>query len=250
MSVSKSDPARPAQASPAHPAPSEVVVGVILLDAGYPEVERACTPDDAGLTSLPPGFLDNPASWSTPTVFRVAGGLDAQTSASGSDAAGEALRAAAEALDGKVDFLTTDCAWTWFRREDVRGVRVPKLLSSIALLDLAREIGEDVLIVAQSEPTLRALLDPVPAGVRVVGLEDKPEWQRFLSYTPELSPPLDQSLMGDQVVERLQAEFEAHGAPDVLLLECTGIHQFRDRIRAVYRGPLLDQSSFVRYALS
>jgi len=227
------------------------VLGVILLDSeGYTGIEAECTPhDEVGVGWMPPGHLEHPRSWGCDTIYRVARGCTPDASAMASPEAFQGVREAAAALDGRVDLITSDCAYTWFVREALSGTATPAMSSSLALLDLARTVGERVAIVASSAEVLGSLLGEPPAGVRIVGLDGKPEWTRYQTYTIHTDPPLDRAQMAHELLERLDEDFRDNSAPDVILLECTGLPQFRQVIRARFDGPILDIASFVQYML-
>lgn len=226
-------------------------LGVILLDLGYEDEELSCSPQSAEprFGSLPEGFLEHPGTWALPTVFRVAKGCTIDEMAAGSDVAGEGLRQAASALAPRVDLITADCAWTWFRRDDLRGVGTPVLSSGLALLDVARGMSENVVIAALSRTILLGLMKELPPGVRIVGLDDAPEWTRFHDYEPDMSPPIDRELMGDELLDRMRSDFATHGQPGAVVLECTALPQFRDLLIAEFGIPVLDMLSFVHYLL-
>jgi hypothetical protein len=146
--------------------------------------------------------------------------------------------------------VTADCAYTHFAVGQPGRRGAPALLSSLALLDLARSIGPDVAIVSSSGTTLATLFggEP-PPGVRIVDLESTSEWARYQVYTVDTDPPIDPDLMGRQLLQRLEDDIAEHGRPDVMILECTGLPPFRHLIRRVFRGPLMDVAGFVKYLL-
>jgi hypothetical protein len=232
-------------------APGRPAIGVILLDyEGYSGIEAACSPDDeAGLGWMPPGHLENPGSWGCSTIYRIAVGCTPEASAEATPDAAKGVREAAQALDGRVDLITADCAYTWFVHDGLQGIGTPVVTSSLALLDLARSMGEEVAIVASSGEVLGSLMGTPPAGVRIVGLDTKDEWARYQVYSVDTEPSLDRGLMGAQLLERLEEDFAEQGEPDVMLLECTGLPQFRRVIRTRYAGPIIDISSFAHYLL-
>jgi hypothetical protein len=199
---------------------------------------------------MPAGFLENPRSWGCSTIYRIAKGCTPDASAEASPEALEGLREAAKALDGRVDLITADCAYTWFTRQALDEVKTPTLTSSLALLDVARAMGKRVAVVAVSGPTLLSLMgNELSSHERIIGLETKPEWARYQTYTVDTTPPLDRTVMSAQLLERLQDDFDEHGEPDVIILECTGLPQFRGVVRSVYRGPIIDIAGLVEYLL-
>ena len=230
---------------------SAPVLGVILLDyEGYVGEELLCTPDDeVGLGWMPPGHFEHPRSWGCPVLYRVATGCTPEASEQASEDALRGVREAAHALDGRVDLITADCAYTWFVREALDGVRTPALTSSLALLDLARTIGRTVAIISSSGRVLRRLYGPLPVGVRIIGMESKSEWERYQTYSVDTNPPLDRGLMARQLLERLDEDFAQQGEPGAVVLECTGLPQFRDVVRQRYGRPILDIASFVQHLL-
>lgn len=156
---------------------------------------------------------------------------------------------AARALDGRADLITADCAYTWFVREGLESVRAPAVTSSLGLLEVARAMGRDVAIVASSEQVLASQLGTPPYGVRIVGLDSKEEWARYQVYTVDTEPPLDRARMAKELLDRLDEDFAEHGEPDLIMLECTGLPQFRRVIRRRHAGPIIDIAGFVQYLL-
>jgi hypothetical protein len=230
---------------------STPVLGVILLDyEGYVGEELRCTPeDDVGLGWMPPGHFEHPRSWGCPVIYRVANGCTPEASEYASQDAFRGVSEAARALDGRVDLITADCAYTWFVREALDGIRTPALTSSLALLDLARAIGGEVAIISSSGRVLHRLSGTLAEGVRIIGMETKSEWGRYQYYSVDTNPPLDRGLMARQLLERLDEDFHMHGEPGAVVLECTGLPQFRDVVRQRYGGPILDIASFVQHLL-
>lgn len=228
------------------------VLGVILLDSeGYTGVEAECTPGEpqGGVGWMPAGHLENPSSWGCRTIYRVARGCTPDASSMASPEALQGVKEAATVLDGRVDLITSDCAYTWFVRNAFTNVSTPNVSSSLQLLELARMMGERVAIVASSAVVLGSLLGDPPEGVRIVGLDEKPEWERYQIYTIDTDPPLDRSQMARELLVRLDEDFQENSPPNVILLECTGLPQFRQVIRSRFAGPILDIASFVQYML-
>lgn len=227
------------------------MLGVILLDyEGYGGEELLCTPDDeVGLGWMPAGHFEHPRSWGCSVLYRVASGCTPEASEQASKDALRGVQGAARALDGRVDLITADCAYTWFVREALEGIRTPALTSSLALLDLARTIGRTAAIISSSGRVLRRLFGPLPEGVRIIGMETKGEWERYQTYSVDTNPPLDRGLMARQLLERLEEDFAEEGEPGAVVLECTGLPQFRDVVRQRHGGPILDIASFVQHVL-
>ena len=112
-------------------------LGVLLLDFdGYVGTECSSSPDDTeGLGVQPVGFLEHPGSWGCDTIFRVAEGCTPEASAAATQGAARGLSEAARALDGRVDLITTDCAYTSFAVGAFDGVKTPVMPGSLAILD-------------------------------------------------------------------------------------------------------------------
>ena len=225
-------------------------LGIILLDVdGYSGVELSASPTDpAGLGVLPAGFLEHPGSWGCETVFRVAEGCTPDDSSAANDNAVQGLNKAAQALDGRVDLITTDCAYTSYAFGAFHDVETPVIPSSLEMLDFAQALRGDVAILSSSGRTLLGVMGEPPKDARIIDLAGKPEWDRFQVFTPDM-PAINQQALAQQMLERLQEDFDENGVPGALILECTGLPQFRTAIRNVYSGPVIDVSSLAHYLL-
>jgi hypothetical protein len=229
---------------------ADPVVGVLLLDLPrYVADERLCRPGDSGLDDRPVGFSSNPSSWNCRTYYRVARGWTDEASAAASDDGVDALRRAARELDGKVDVITTNCAYSWFSREAFSGLSTTALASGLALLPLAQNIASEVAVVVSHSPTVLSLMGEVPAGVRIVELEHMPEWERYHAGADNGSAPLSQERLASELAERLKEDIRAHGRPGACVLECSGLPQFHEVVRSVYQCPVLDIVTVIHGAL-
>lgn len=229
---------------------SIATVGVLLLDEErFEQDELTSSPGDAGLGDQPQGFFANPATWNCNTVYRVARGCPAEATANATAEGAEALRRAAKELDGKVDVITSDCAYTWFTPHAFEGITTPVVASSFAFLELARSMSDSVAVVVSHTPTVLRLMGTVPEGVRLVGLEHQPEWMRFHTEDYDASNPLSQKKLGEELAERLRADAAEHGSPGACVLECSGLPQFYAVAREVYGAPVFDVVSFIHRML-
>ena len=218
-----------------------------ISTATRPQSRLPPAADSSGLGPQPVGFLDHPGSWGCDTVFIVAEGCTPAESGAASEAASRGVNAAARALDGRVDLITTDCGYILYAEGAFDGVSTPVMSSSLALLDFARHFGE-VAIVASSGESLRRLIGDLPSDVRVIDLRAKPEWERYGAFTMDMEP-LDRQAMASDLIEALEEDFAANGRPDALVLDCTALPQFRPVIRSIFSGPVVDVANAVHWLL-
>jgi hypothetical protein len=225
-------------------------VGVILLDVPrFNATEKLCLPGDAGPGNRPVGFLSNPASWNATVLYRVARGCTPEDSAKATQVARSALAEACASLDGRVDVITTDCAYTWFVHDSLHASDSALLPSSLQFLDIAHEMTGDVVLVVSDASVVKEQLEGLRPELRLVELLNYPEWGRFHHGTDGLEAPLRQTLMAQELREALAEDLSANGRPGVCVLECTGLPQFRDVVRSVYCAPVFDVAAMVHAVL-
>lgn len=218
-----------ARTVPAPPVfPPDAPLGILMLDTRFPR---------------PPGDIGNPASWPGPTLLRVvpqlAPGVVVQ-SAAGLLAAGvlPAMVRALRDLEAAGCFaITTSCGFLVLLQAPLQAaVRVPVASSSLlqlpALLAQAPRVGV-LTISAASLGAGHLLAAGVPPGrlgdVVVQGVEPDGEFARAILGNRE---HMDLERAGADVVEAALAL--ARRAPDLrtVVLECTNMPPYADRIRA------------------
>ena len=225
------------------------IIGILLLDfEGYSSLELEASPGDPGLGPQPIGFLDNPDSWGCRTVFRVAKGCSPEVSALGGIEAGGALNEAAKALEDRVDLITTDCAYTYYAPDAFTDIKTRVFSSSLYCLEMARQVANTVAVLSSSAVILESLMKTIPDGVRIIDLEHYSEWNRYTRFTFN-SPPLNRGLMAEELLDAVENDLSDNGIPGSLILECTGLPQFRGAIRELYDGPIFDVSSSIHQIL-
>lgn len=211
-------------------------VGVLLLDkSSYAADEYALPSDRKGRPDRPPGFLQHPATWGMRSIFRVARGATGDATALQTTAAREGMRQAAEALDGRVDVITTNCAYTSFMSSVFDGIRTPVMAGGVDLLDHALRLTQRsvALVVSDSVIVQRLMVQSVPR-VRLVELEGEPEWHRFADGASSRDGLLSQARMAAELRCRLQRDIEQNDVPGAVVLECSGLPQFRSLVQHVY----------------
>jgi hypothetical protein len=220
-------------------------IGVVMLeDPLYDVDEYVFRHGEIAFPHRPPGFMNHPDTWSCDTVFRVARGCTGDDTAQRTARAYDGLRRAAEALDGRVDIITTNCAYTWYLRESFGSVRTLVVPSAMALLASLRELCRELAVVVSHSPTVRKLMGPCPPGMRMVELEGLPEWHYFHSAGGADRPP-NQDQMRSELVERIERDLYDNGRPSAVLLECSGLPQFRDAAISSYGAPVFDIVTYV-----
>lgn len=222
-----------------------VPVGILMLDTRFPRI---------------PGDIGNAATWPFPVSFRIVQGADVA----------EIVRdltttrwlqpfidAALELQEMGVSTITTSCGFlALFQPEIQRQVRVPFLSSSLlqipwllTLLPPDKRVG--VMTIEKD-----ALTDN---HFRAAGIADR---QRLdVIGMDEVDGYFNRQILGNQLeldVERAADEHEAAAQlllerhPDVgaIVLECTNMPPYADRIRAATSLPVYDITTLVRWAVS
>ena len=219
---------------------------LVLDDPKYEQDEYHYTStDQLGADRRPPGFLGNPRTWAFDLIIRVARGCSAVESALATDLARQGMRRAAEALGDRVDVITTNCAYTWFFRNAFETAIAPVIPSSLALLDVASRAGGPVAIVVSHTPNFQRLIGEVPSGSRIVPLEDFHEWHRFHEGLESEQEPLSQQRMANELCEAIDVDFAQNGGAKSIVLECTGLPQFRQMINQRHGVPVYDLVGFI-----
>jgi hypothetical protein len=220
-------------------------VGVVMLDDPiYDRSEYVFRHGDAAFRHRPPGFMNHPDTWSCNTIFRVAHGCTGDDTAQRTSRAYQGLRSAAESLDSRADIITTNCAYTWYLRESFDSVRTLVVPSALGLLHSLTELGREIAVLVSHSPTVRSLMDSCPPGVRLVELESEPEWHYFHSAGGNDRPP-DQNRMSVELAARIERDIASNGRPAAVLLECSGLPQFRDTVIDSYGVPVFDVVTYI-----
>lgn len=211
-------------------------VGVLLLDKPIYAADEYTLPcDSEGRPDRPPGFLQHPATWGMRSMFRVARGATGDATALQTTEAREGMRQAAEALDGRVDVIATNCAYTSFMSGVFDGIGTPVIAGGVDLLDQAlRLTPRPVALLVSDSVIVRRLMGHVLPRVRLVELEGEPEWHRFAEGAPSRDGLLSQARMAAELQHRLERDLEQNGVPGAVVLECSGLPQFASLVRRVY----------------
>jgi hypothetical protein len=224
------------------------ILGVALLDNHHVRASfgRFSPEQREGLGSQQPGSFECPATWPVPTVHAVAGGAGPEPTLRGSAAAVAGLEEAVKRLAPEVDLITTNCGFFWSGWRKLRGeMRTPLLLSGLDFLDVALGMTTGpVGVLTYSEECLREMLKEHPqlTRLRIVGYSDLPAWAaiRVPDYVARggWSPEALQA----EFLERTRAEFGRGRLRDiaVLVLECTGMPQYRSELRKLTTVPIFD----------
>ncbi len=212
-------------------------LGILMLDTAFPRL---------------PGDVGNAQSYPHPVRFHVVEGADVTRIVRGQPpdpALVAGFVAGARALEAQGAWgLLTSCGFLGHVQQTLaEAVRIPVIASALSLGPLIRTATGNRpvgILTADSRaltPDLLASCGLDPAAVRVAGLEGQEAWQRLI-----LAPKSDQAATLDPdgigaLVERAALTLVA-GTPEIgsILLECTNLPPYADRIRRATNLPVFD----------
>jgi hypothetical protein len=219
-------------------------LGILMLDTHFPRV---------------PGDVGNAATWSFPVRYRTvhgAIGTEVVRDLRSDRLLERFVEAALELEQAGVSLITTSCGFlVLFQRELQARLRVPILTSSLlqvswllALLPLERQVG--VLTIERQSLGARHLAAAGVVDTERVGIVGIDEAGGYFSG----------QILGDQTeldVERAGQEheiatrllLERHPNVAAIVLECTNMPPYAERIRAISGLPVYDLTTLVGWAM-
>ncbi|MFF5987580.1 aspartate/glutamate racemase family protein [Prauserella flavalba] len=230
-------------------------VGVILMDD---ESAVEGTPaEQCDKEYLLPWAVQDPAAWPVPLHTVMAKGADSETLLQHTAGSVQSVVDSARKLDGQVQLIIGNCGFMWAAKEQVQElVGTPTITSGLDFLDLALGMtNQQVGLITYSAESLTALLKDHEQRdrLRILGLSDMPDWAAIApaDYMERGGWTMDG--LREQLLDRLVHAFAENGelaGVKILVLECTGLANFRSEIRKVSRVPVLDIVSIAIAAIS
>ncbi len=210
-------------------------IGILSLDTRFPRI-----PGDAG----------NPESYQLPARLRVVEGAGSPEIVRDGRPAPELVArfiAAARALEAEgAVLITSTCGFLITVQEEIaRAVKVPVLLSGLALVPVVRAMtgGRPVGILTASRPSLGAAAlaaaGCTPDQVQIAGLEGDPVFAAtFLSAKSDQAETLDPARISASVCAAGRDLVEAHPGIGAIVLECGNLPPYAAALRAATGRPV------------
>jgi Asp/Glu/hydantoin racemase len=203
-------------------------IGVLMLDTAFPRV---------------PGDVGNPASYEMPVRFHTVSGADVPDvvrAAAPLDTLTTQFIAGARMLEagGAVGILTS-CGFLGHAQDELaRAVRIPVIASALSLGPLIRGMtgGRRLgILTADSRALTSGLLSKAGMAaddVAIAGMEGSEDWRRLiLSTKDDQSRRIDTDAIGEAAEGAARGLIAGHPDLGALLLECTNLPPYADRLR-------------------
>lgn len=210
-------------------------IGILMLDTAFPRII---------------GDVGNPASFPMPVRIRVVDGADVTEIVSGTAPSPALLHRFADAAcaleaEGAVGILTSCGFLGHVQRELAEAVSIPLITSALCLGPMiramtgGRKIGIITANAAALSPALLSATGLQQPQVAIAGLEDAPAWQRLiLAPKAQQATHLDPEEIGALVESRARSLQRANPDIGAILMECTNLPPYADRVRATTGLPV------------
>ncbi len=203
-----------------------------------------------------PGNSTNPASYPFPVRLVEVKGANADTVIlhPSRQVLDEMIRLCRQLRDEGIRAVTTSCGFNAiFQRELAEAADIPVFTSALLQVPLAkamigrhRRVGVLTANRASLTPEHMAACGITPdMGTVVAGLEDAAEWCKIFRQPDQ---PFDMDTVSGEILDaarRLYAQYPDIGA---IVLECTDLPPYAERIRRDLDLPVFDINSLVGYA--
>ncbi|MEU6646096.1 hypothetical protein ABZ863_26600 [Saccharomonospora sp. NPDC046836] len=230
-------------------------VGVVLM-ADDSAVEG--TPEQLSAVEYRlPWVVQDPAFWPLPLHTVMAKDADSEALLGHATRGVDSVVDSAKSLDGKVQLIIGNCGFMWAAAKEIsESVATPTITSGLHLLNLALDMtSQQVAVLTYDANSLRPLLQDHEQFNRlsIVGFNDLPDWAAIepADYMERGGWTIDG--LRQQLVDRLEEAFASGGdlsSSRIIVLECTGLINFRTEIREVTGRPVLDIVSFAISTIS
>lgn len=208
-----------------------MAIGVLSLESYFPK---------------PPGHIKNPSSLPFTTDYEVMAGLTVPALLNGPTPAmkQQVIDAALRLQARGVRAITGSCGFlALFQRDIAAAVSVPVFVSSLIQVPMVHQMtAAPVGILTASAPALTAAhLENVGAAgipIEVQGLEDSTEFASVILRNERTAMDLD--LIASEVIAAGQALIARRPQIGAIVLECTDLPPYADRLQAALSRPIFD----------
>ncbi|MFT9846719.1 aspartate/glutamate racemase family protein [Aneurinibacillus sp. REN35] len=218
---------------------SDAKIGILMLDTTFPRMK---------------GDIGNPATFPFPVMYKVIPGATVKRVVHEHDAALlEPFIEAAQELEAHgVQAITTSCGFlALFQKEIAAKVSVSFYSSSLLQVPLVYTVagtGGSIGIITANQSSLS------PRHITAAGIADLPihiagmeECPSFRQSILEGAAHLDKQAIEEEIVQKAKEMKETHPDMKAIVLECTNMPPYRDRIKQDIQLPVFDIVTLTHY---
>jgi Asp/Glu/hydantoin racemase len=218
------------------------LVGILMLETTFPRI---------------PGDVGNPKTFPFPVLYQTVHGASPQK---------VVIEADAGLIDGFIDsglslvekgvkVLTTSCGFlALFHRQLITALPVPVFTSSLLQVHLANSVIRSDQKIGIITANKKSLTEAHLAGVgiqnyplAIVGME---ETQEFSAVFIGGKATLDERICQREMLSAANRLMRAHPDVGAIVLECTNMPPYADKVRRATGLPVFDAVTMVNYAHS
>ena len=222
--------------------PEKPVIGILMLETTFPRIR---------------GDIGNPQTFPFPVLYQTVDGASPQKIVIEPDA---------ELIDGFIDAglslvakgvkaITTSCGFlALFHRELINALPVPVFTSSLLQVHLANAVIRSDQKIGIITANKKSLTDEHLAGVgiqnyplAIVGMEDARE---FSAVFIGGKASLDERVCQSEMLSAANQLMRVHPDTGAIVLECTNMPPYADKVRQATGLPVFDVVTMVNYVHS
>lgn len=222
--------------------PKKPVIGILMLETTFPRML---------------GDIGNPETFPFPVLYKTVSGASPQKVVIEPDSGliDGFINAGLSLVEKGIKAITTSCGFlALFHRQLINALPVPVFTSSLLQVHLANSVIRSDQKIGIITANKKSLTDAHLAGVgiqnyplAIVGMEDAKEFSAVFIGGKET---LDERICQSEMLSATNQLMREHPDVGAIVLECTNMPPYADKVRRATGLPVFDAVTMVNYAHS